>query len=70
MCGRFTLRVPLTVLIDEFELGVAPDELLLFEAKYNIPPTTEIPVIRHVDNRRTLSLMRRGMAPACQSHVS
>jgi putative SOS response-associated peptidase YedK len=63
MCGRFTLRVPVSVLISEFDLGVAADELPLFEAKYNIPPTTEIPVIREIDNRRTLSLMRWGLLP-------
>ena len=64
MCGRFTLRVPLTVLIDEFDLGLAPDELPMFEARYNIPPTTQIPVVRQADNRRTLSLMRWGLLPS------
>jgi hypothetical protein len=63
MCGRINIKSRLTVLIKEFQLTVAPDELPLWEPRYNIPPTTEIPVIRQVDNQRTLTLMRWGLIP-------
>ena len=62
MCGRFTLRTPLSVLIDEFDLS--SDQQLLFEPRYNIPPTADIPVVRLADGKRQLSLMRWGLIPS------
>src|SRR5262245_41950494 len=65
MCGRFTLRTPLTVLVSELDLAVNPGrQLPLFEPRYNIPPTVDIPVIRLADDRRELSLMRWGLIPS------
>ena len=64
MCGRFAFRDALNVLFGEFGLTIAPDELPLFEPKYNIPPTTQIPVIRQLDDQRTVSLMRWGLLPS------
>ena len=47
MCGRFTLRTPLTVLIKQFGVEVPPDQQqLLFEPRYNIPPSVDVPIIR------------------------
>src|SRR4051794_33178158 len=62
MCGRFTLRRPLAVLMAEFEIEVTPPGDWLFE-RYNIPPTVQIPVIRLTDNHRALSMMRWGLLP-------
>ena len=62
MCGRFTLRTPPRVLIDEFDLS--PDQRLLFEPRYNIPPTVDVPVVRLTDGKRTLSMMRWGLIPS------
>jgi putative SOS response-associated peptidase YedK len=64
MCGRFTLRTPLTVLIDQFDIDVLPDQQeLLFEPRYNIPPTLDIPIIRLTDDKRRLSMVRWGLLP-------
>jgi putative SOS response-associated peptidase YedK len=62
MCGRFTLRTPLSVLIDEFDLS--PNQQLLFAPRYNIPPTINVPVVRFTDGKRSLSLMRWGLLPS------
>src|ERR1043165_8660131 len=65
MCGRFTLRTPLTVLVSEFDLAATPDgQLPLFKPRYNIPPTVDIPVIRLTDGKRQLSLIRWGLLPS------
>jgi putative SOS response-associated peptidase YedK len=54
----------MSVLIHDFHLTIAPDELPLWEPQYNIPPTTNIPVIRQADTQRTVSLMRWGLLPS------
>src|SRR4029450_12501126 len=67
MCGRFTLRTPMTVLIEHFDLDVRGDrQLPLFEARYNIAPTQEILVVRSdpENGRRTADLMRWGLIPS------
>lgn len=67
MCGRFTLRTPIAVLIEHFELDVhGPQQLALFEPRYNIAPTQEIAAVRvnPQDGRRTVSLLRWGLLPS------
>jgi putative SOS response-associated peptidase YedK len=64
MCGRFTLRTSLNVLLQQFAIEMLPDQQLLFEPRYNIPPTVDIPVIRYADEKRRLSLMRWGLLPS------
>jgi putative SOS response-associated peptidase YedK len=67
MCGRFTLRTPLTVLIERFQLGMnAVRQLALFEPRYNIAPTQEILTVR-VDpstGEREPAMLRWGLIPA------
>src|SRR3954464_11118465 len=67
MCGRFTLRTPLTVLIEHFDLEVRDDrQLPLFEMRYNVAPTQEILVVRNdpADGRRRADRMRWGLIPS------
>src|SRR4051812_28606517 len=67
MCGRFTLRTPLTVLVEHFDLDVRPDQQLpLFELRYNVAPTQDILAIRQdpVDGRRRADMMRWGLIPS------
>jgi putative SOS response-associated peptidase YedK len=67
MCGRFTLRTPLTVLIEHFDLDARGDrQLPLFEPRYNIAPTQEILVVRNdaADGRRRADMMRWGLLPS------
>jgi putative SOS response-associated peptidase YedK len=73
MCGRFTLRVPATVLIEHFDLDVRADsQLVLFEPRYNIAPTQEIVVVRAGlgGGRRRASTMRWGLLPAWSKGVA
>jgi putative SOS response-associated peptidase YedK len=66
MCGRFTLRTPLSVLISHFDLEVRPDrQLTLFEPRYNIAPTQEILVVRaDPHDVRSPAMLRWGLVPS------
>lgn len=60
MCGRFALKAPPAELIARFGL----DECAEFAPRYNIPPGTDIPVIRQSpEGRRVLHLLRWGLVP-------
>lgn len=65
MCGRYVLQAPLDELIAYFDLDGAPGlgsaELA---PRYNIPPGTDIPVIRRSpEGQRVLHLLRWGLVP-------
>lgn len=60
MCGRFALKAMPEELVALFGL----DEWVDFAPRYNIPPTTDIPVIRQSpEGRRVLHLLRWGLLP-------
>lgn len=60
MCGRFALQAPPAELVTRFGL----DECADFGPRYNIPPGTDIPVIRQSpEGRRVLHLLRWGLVP-------
>lgn len=60
MCGRFALKVPPAELITHFRLDSCAD----FAPRYNIPPGTDIPVIRQSpEGERVLHLLRWGLVP-------
>ena len=60
MCGRFALNVPFAELVARFGL----DECALLAPRYNIPPGTEIPVIRQSpEGKRVLHLLHWGLVP-------
>ena len=68
MCGRFTLRTPGGVLIQQFRVQSAPD----LSARYNIAPTQPAPVVR-IDlesGQRELVLLRWGLVPAWAKETS
>jgi putative SOS response-associated peptidase YedK len=67
MCGRFTLRTPPAVLIEQFDLDVHGDrQLPLFEARYNIAPTQDVLVVRAdpADGSRVAAMLRWGLIPS------
>jgi len=68
MCGRFTLRTPQNLLVDQFMLAVTPS----LQARYNIAPTQTIGVIRESesDRQRKLSFARWGLVPAWANEAS
>ncbi len=60
MCGRFALKAPPAKLAAYFGL----DEWVEFGPRYNIPPGTEIPVIRQSpEDKRVLHMLRWGLVP-------
>jgi putative SOS response-associated peptidase YedK len=60
MCGRFALKARPAELISHFNLDECED----FHAHYNIPPGTDIPVIRlSPEGKRVLHLLRWGLVP-------
>jgi putative SOS response-associated peptidase YedK len=50
MCGRYTLRRKLNLLLSEFAADLAPG--VEWEPRYNIPPTANVPAVRLVDGNR------------------
>jgi putative SOS response-associated peptidase YedK len=70
MCGRFTLRTPLTDLSQQFlfDLGpaaVAAAEATLSRPRYNIAPTQEIAAVRlDTAGQRELSALHWGLVPS------
>lgn len=60
MCGRFTLRTPAAEVARHFRLPDVPD----LDARYNIAPSQDIPVIRPGQERqRELVFCRWGLVP-------
>src|SRR3954447_18100484 len=66
MCGRFTLRTPLTVLAEQFlfELGELPAETQV-SPRYNVAPTQTVAAVRaDSSGKRQLALLRWGLIPS------
>ncbi|MFC1791434.1 SOS response-associated peptidase family protein, partial [Gemmatimonadota bacterium] len=61
MCGRYTLSVPLSNLIDSFE--VAPPEFE-YRPRFNIAPTQNAPVVAQDERGRRMGLLRWGLVPS------
>jgi putative SOS response-associated peptidase YedK len=68
MCGRFTLRTPLTVLAQQFlfDLGTAGISPAEFLPRYNVAPTQTTPVVRRLPGgpRRELAFLHWGLVPS------
>jgi putative SOS response-associated peptidase YedK len=61
MCGRFTLRAPAGVIVEQFRLDSRPD----VSPRYNIAPTQDVAVVRAAaDGTCALSPMRWGLVPS------
>jgi putative SOS response-associated peptidase YedK len=61
MCGRFTLRSRLNVVVRELDLFGDVE----WEPRYNIAPTQPVPIVRRdEDGRRACSLARWGLIPS------
>lgn len=61
MCGRFTLRARLNVVIRELNLFGDLD----WEPRYNIAPTQPVPIVRRdATGRRAVALARWGLVPS------
>ena len=66
MCGRYTLRTPLTVLSQQFlfELGNVPVERVV--PRYNVAPTQTVVAVRQPEpgGKRELALLHWGLIPS------
>jgi putative SOS response-associated peptidase YedK len=67
MCGRFTLRTPLTVLAQQFlfDLGTLPADVVV-TPRYNIAPTQTVAAVRQqtAGGKRELALLHWGLIPS------
>jgi putative SOS response-associated peptidase YedK len=62
MCGRYTLRVKLNLLLSQFAAELAYESE--YDARYNIAPTQHVPAVRlDEDGRRRLVGLRWGLIP-------
>ncbi len=59
MCGRYTLSTPGDELASVFDLS----EGVELEARFNIAPTQQAPIVRLSDGQRWLELCRWGLVP-------
>ncbi len=60
MCGRFTLRTPSGVLVEQFGLSEAPT----FKPRFNVTPSQAVAAIRSPEGgRRELAWLRWGLVP-------
>jgi putative SOS response-associated peptidase YedK len=61
MCGRYTLSVPLSNLVDTFDV---PPPHFEFQPRFNIAPTQEAPVLAEDEGGRRIGLLRWGLIPS------
>ncbi len=61
LCGRYTLSVPLSNLVDAFD--VAPPDFD-YPPRFNIAPTQDAPVIAQDQEGRRMGLLRWGLIPS------
>lgn len=66
MCGRYTLKTEPRLLAEQFALATIP----ALEARYNIAPTQDVPVVRTTADGRQLALLRWGLIPGWASDPS
>jgi putative SOS response-associated peptidase YedK len=67
MCGRFTLRAPLTVLSQQFLFDLGPAaEIAAVRPRYNVAPTQTIAAIRQLESggKRKLAWLHWGLIPS------
>jgi len=62
MCGRYTLRTKLNVLLSQFAAELA--EGAEWEPRFNIPPTSNVPAVRLDEGKRQLALFKWGLIPS------
>ena len=64
MCGRYNIVTDAQALIDAFDIAFNElSDTQLNTARYNIPPTSTVPVVIMRDGRRTLSGAHWGLLP-------
>lgn len=62
MCGRFEANIPKDKLIQKF--GINHWQLDNYQPRYNIPPSSDIPIIKQVGDKRTVDKAHWGLIPS------
>lgn len=61
MCGRYTLKTPINVLAEGFEIQEYPSSIT---PSYNIAPTQEVAAVVEEDEQRKLEMFHWGLIPS------
>src|SRR5947208_1070992 len=71
MCGRFTLRTPLSVLAQQFLFDLAPHQPADFAPRHNIAPTQAVAAVRMSPQsaNRELAMLHWGLVPGWAKHI-
>ena len=64
MCGRFTNMLTWEELVLLARLATMPETTFVWQPRYNVAPTQAMPVVRMVDGKRELALLRWGLIPS------
>lgn len=62
MCGRFALKTPPKSLVKAFPVDISP-ELESFEPRYNIAPSSTVPVVRYQHTQKVMESLKWGLIP-------
>jgi putative SOS response-associated peptidase YedK len=60
VCGRYVVKTPIKTIAKMHRVFDAP----LFEPRYNVAPTQNVPIVRAKDGEGALALVRWGLIPA------
>jgi putative SOS response-associated peptidase YedK len=60
MCGRYTLKTPVNVLAEQFQIDEYPSSM---NASYNIAPTQEVAAVIEGEGKRKLEMLHWGLIP-------
>ena len=61
MCGRYTLKTPVNVLAEQFQIDEYPSSM---NASYNIAPTQEVAAVIEGEGKRKLEMLHWGLIPS------
>jgi putative SOS response-associated peptidase YedK len=61
MCGRYTLKTPVNVLAEQFQIDEYPSSM---NASYNIAPTQEVAAVTAEEGKRKLEMLHWGLIPS------
>lgn len=67
MCGRYTLSVPLSNLVDAFDVDPPTFD---YPPRFNIAPTQDAPIIAQDKDGRRMGLLRWGLVPSWAKDLS
>ena len=61
MCGMYTLKTPIDVVVEHFGLDEYPSSLT---PSYNVAPSQEVAAVVEEDEKRKLEMFRWGLIPS------